>query len=141
MGTKGVIPKRKAEVMGHKSKADMQVDTVVIESGIVPPPDLMIEDLHPFAEAWYEALKESGQSTFYEPSDWMTAQLIAKAISDCMGRPSAMMLSTIFSGMTGLGVTEGDRRRMRIELERSGSQKEDDASVTAMAEYRRQLQG
>ena len=140
MGQRGPVPKRKAEVMGHKAERDMQVDTVVIESGIVPPPDLMLDDLDPFAVAWYESLKESGQARFYEPSDWMTAQLLAKAISDTMGRPSAMMLSTIFSGMSGLGVLEGDRRRMRIELERKGESKAD-PGVTALDAYRERFGG
>jgi hypothetical protein len=49
-----------------------------------------------------------------------------------------MMLATIMQSMTSLGVTEGERRRMRIELE-SPKELETPASVTAIDTYRAQL--
>jgi hypothetical protein len=35
--------------------------------------------------------------------------------------------------------TEGDRRRLRVELERAGDDEDDDAGVSELAEYRRRL--
>jgi uncharacterized iron-regulated protein len=48
------------------------------------------------------------------------------------------MLATILQGMTSLGVTEGERRRMRIELE-DPKENETSASLVAIDTYRAQL--
>ena len=83
----------------------------------VPPAD---ESWHPIAARWYASLRESGQSQFYEPSDWAMAVLLAEAMSRNLksGRFSAQLLQTVLSGMTDLLTSEGARRRARIELER-----------------------
>src|SRR5690348_3275984 len=36
---------------------------------------------HAIARSWFSSLGRSGQSTFYEPSDWALAALIAESIS------------------------------------------------------------
>ena len=36
---------------------------------------------HPAARRWFESLAESGQSAFYEPSDWATAYVLAETMS------------------------------------------------------------
>lgn len=75
----------------------------------------------PRVKQWYNALKESGQSDYYEESDWATAMIIGDALAGWYAKlpkdRSSMMLDTIFRQTANLGVTEGDRRRMRIELE------------------------
>jgi hypothetical protein len=47
----------------------------------------------------------------------------------------AMLLSGAMADLARLGVTEGDRRRMRIELERKGAD-EPSASISRMDKYR-----
>jgi hypothetical protein len=54
-------------------------------------------------------------------------------------RPSAQMVASLNSVMVSLGLTEGDRRRMRIEIERRP--KEKPPEVTDMDEYRQARQG
>jgi hypothetical protein len=44
----------------------------------IPAPD---EDWHPIAIRWYMSLTKSGQSIFYEPSDWETAYVLAETLS------------------------------------------------------------
>jgi hypothetical protein len=89
---------------------------------------------HPTARLWYESLASSGQSWWYQASDWATAYVLAEEISRCLHpqvvgftkdgdvvkghRPMGASLAAILKGMTNLMVTEGDRRRARIELER-----------------------
>jgi hypothetical protein len=75
---------------------------------------------------------------YYELSDYEMARVLCDALTEYYKRPSAMMLATILQGMTSLGVTEGERRRMRIELE-SPKELETSASVTAIDTYREQL--
>ena len=104
-------------------------------SAKVKPPAAS-KDWHPIARRWYRSLAESGQSAYYEPSDWATAHLIAESISrDLKPQPigvhpetgKAVMatipmkgasLAAYLKAMTALLVTEGDRRRSRVELER-----------------------
>lgn len=93
---------------------------------------------HPRAKDWYKSLSRSGMREFYELSDYEHARIICDAMTEYYKRPTAMMLATILQGMTALGTTEGERRRMRIELE-APKLPETPASVTALATYREQL--
>lgn len=103
----------------------------------VPAPE---DKWHPIARDWFLSLAESGQSRFYEPSDWQSARYIAEAMSrNLFGgfKMSAVMFSAVMSGMTELLTTEGARRRARMELERAEPQ--EDAAVLAIASYREEL--
>lgn len=106
--------------------------------GVVPQPELVGEHSEVAVRFW-AALGESGQGRFFEPSDWAAAELVVLAIDAFVSRPSANMLASIQSLMTSLLVTEGDRRRARIELERAGVSSEEPADVSEFAEYRRRL--
>jgi hypothetical protein len=75
---------------------------------------------------------------YYELSDYEMARLLCDALTEYYKRPTAMMLATILQGMTSLGVTEGERRRMRIELEQP-KEAETSASIVALETYREQL--
>jgi hypothetical protein len=99
---------------------------------------------HKVAKDWYNSLKKSGQSKFYEPSDWAYAYFLADQMSYYQeGGPkgrSSMMLTAILGGMTSLLMTEGDRRRARIELERGKPADEKSAAELAVEKYKQQLQ-
>ena len=102
------------------------------------------ERWHPIARKWYEALAESGQSQFYEPSDWAHAALVTESMSRMLyaDRLSAQMFSAIDAASVRLMVTEGDRRRARVELARTVIRDSDeDAAVASMAEWREKLGG
>jgi hypothetical protein len=81
-------------------------------------PALADPDWHPIAKTWYDSLAKSGQSEFYQASDWAFAYSLAEDLSDYkrQTKRSAVMLSSIMTGMTLLLTTEGDRRRVNIEL-------------------------
>jgi hypothetical protein len=97
-------------------------------------------DWHPIAKRWYKSLKTSGQSAYYEPSDWATAQYVADLMSRLLSKetPSAEMVKAITPLMTSLVTTEGERRRVRLEIERGDA---GPAEVTAMDAYRRARTG
>lgn len=153
MGSRGPVPKRDAERRRYKSQA---TDTVAVEGQVaIPPAD---PKWHKIARSWYEALAVSGQSQFYEPSDWGTAYLIAESISRDL-KPQAVgadpltgkvirarvplrgaSLAAYLKAMACLMVTEGDRRRASLEIRRSAKEPEL-ASVSVMDEYRDMLGG
>lgn len=133
MGTRGPVPKKESQ-RRRSTPADKPVEHVVAARVVaIPEPD---EDCwHPVALAWYLSLEPSGQSRFYEPSDWATAYLIAESISRDLSPQvvgitetgevvrdviplKGASLSAYLRAMAVLMVTEGDRRRLQLELER-----------------------
>jgi hypothetical protein len=117
----------------------------------IPPPG----DWHPAVLSWYESLGKSGQSFYYEPSDWAMAVLIAESMSrefepvlvinqltgteHYVNPPiSGARFGHYLKAFTSLLVAEGDRRRARLELERPTSANGGEVkSVSFMDEARR----
>jgi hypothetical protein len=134
MATTGPVPKR-ADQRRRRNKPDTALRSVKVSGAVdVPDPD---EDWHPIAHAWYVSLAESGQSRFYEPSDWAQARLWAEILSRQLlsGRISAQMMATWSSAATELLTTEGARRRARMEIERDILSAVDEP-VTVLDDYR-----
>lgn len=137
MGTRGPAPKRSSE--RRRRNRDSRPDKVRADGVVgVPPAD---EGWHPIARDWYEALKESGQSQFFEPSDWQAARYVAEVMTRNLsaGRFSAQLFVGVWSAMTELLTTEASRRRVRVEIERETGESRQPAGVTALDEYRRSL--
>lgn len=88
--------------------------------GEVDVPELGLENPHPIVSDFYDSLAESGQAKYYEPSDWQHARWVCHWMDTAIkqSKPSAMMLTAINSALTDMLVTEGARRRVRMEVER-----------------------
>jgi hypothetical protein len=144
MGARGPVGKKNDAKMGHRTKAELagadivnldEIDDELIRkarAGQIPGD----EKWHPVAKHWYDSLPESGQSIYYQPSDWAIAYLLAESLSrdfkpqfvgvnEESGEPifetiplKGASLGAYLKGFTALLATEGDRRRMQIELER-----------------------
>lgn len=140
MGSRGPIPKPIDERLGHVTKAEeAEVDKIPALSGSVAAPELGL-DLHPLAADWYASLAQSAQARFYEPSDWQVARIIAQSIHDYMAdsKRSSMKFAATMAAMTSLLVTEGDRRRVRMEIDRTPPDRvASDAKVSVLDRYRR----
>lgn len=96
---------------------------------------------HPVAKRWFSSLGESGQSKFYEPSDWATAYVTAESMSREFrsdGPVSAAWLASFLKSCSSLLVSEADRRRVSLELERPSGE-EGDAGVSGIDDARRRL--
>lgn len=135
------VPKRESQ-RRRTNKPVVPVDHVQVDS-VVRGPELGFA-AHPLAAEWYESLRVSGQSVFFEPSDWATARVWTDLLSRVLskGSPSAMMVSAWASGATELMTTEGSRRRMRLELERAKPvDVDDEAAVAMLDEYRGRFSG
>ena len=136
--TAGPVPKRSNQ-RRRRNKTDVDSAPVAVRPGEVRGPECP-DELSGLARRWYESLRTSGQSEFYADSDWTSALIVARAIERFEERPTAHMLTAILSGFGSLAATEGDRRRLRIELERQTVGDEDeDAAVVALDEYQRRL--
>lgn len=134
MGSRGPTPKR-SDQRERRNKENGEVEKLPA-TGKVAKPELLIEDPHPITEQWYDALDESAQTEYYEPSDWAWAQVIAFSIDHYVksNKPSSMMLSALNTSMSSLLVTEGDRRRVNLEIERAQAANE----VADISQYLRE---
>lgn len=118
MGARGPIGKRSDAKHGHRSKEELAVDKAPAGADIVwydADPAW-----HPIALQFYESLQVSGQALYYEQSDVATAYYVTDAMSQNLqqGKFSAMLFASVMSAMTDLLVTEGARRRAKVELQR-----------------------
>jgi hypothetical protein len=142
-GTGGLPPKR-ASQRRRKNKPKVPVDTAPGFAKVKVPPAK--RDWHPIAKRWYWSLANSGQAAFYEPADWETAWVLAESMSrefQQEGPPRAAAMAAWRTMMAALMVTEGDRRRARLELVRTAQLPEDldhDDDVSDLDEFRRRLQ-
>ena len=129
-------PKRSSQ---RRRTNSPQADTVNM-IGSVEVPDLGLTDPHPLVVDLYESLKISGQAQWYEPSDWERARITCHLLSDQLksGRPSSTMYQTIQGDLAALMTAEGDRRRLRMEIERDqASSGDDDRRLALMEQYRK----
>jgi hypothetical protein len=92
----------------------------------------------PAAVRFWDSLRVSGQAQFFQPSDWSAAELVVIAIDRFDEKPQASMLASIQKGMASLLATEGDRRRVRVELEREADE-DDQGSVAWIEDARRRI--
>jgi hypothetical protein len=84
--------------------------------GDIPIPNADPEWM-PLARSWFNSLKLSGQSDFYEASDWATAVAAAKAYDIFLRTYNASILASFVRLSERLGATITDRKRSRIELD------------------------
>lgn len=141
MGSRGPVPSREADLARprHRKGGDAApVTTGAWRAPIIPDPD---PEWHPIARQLWDSLATSGQADHYQSSDWAYAYSVCEDLSyyKRSGKRSGQMLASIYSAMTALLLTEGDRRRVRIELERPPDEHAEDAAVIAIADYKKAL--
>jgi len=139
MGTRGPVPKRSTAQAGHRTSAE-QPDRPQVPGEIHRPS--AAGHWHRQARAWYRSLGQSGQSRYYEPSDWQQARVLAEMLSQLLlsPKPSSEMFKAWLAGAEQLGSTEGARRRMRIEVQRVPDEPAtEDGKVAVMDRYRQAL--
>lgn len=138
MGRRGPLPKRSDEP--HTRGAGMDspgkdgfIHTVSPAGNnvTVPEPD---PDWHYIARYVWDAMLESGANRYYESTDWAVLFSICDDISyyKRTGKRSGQMLATINGMLTSLLLTEGDRRRVGIELQKTDEQAAKDTEGIAV---------
>ena len=128
MGVRGPIGKRDEERVRRNIPED---PTVTVQMhGLVTIPDLgdmsHLGETHPLVVEMYEAMKQSASIKYFEPTDWAFARLTLYTLNQELiaaahnGKPvGAMKLTAINQMLSALLLTEGDRRRARLEIERA----------------------
>jgi hypothetical protein len=136
MGARGPVPKRSEDRI-RRNKPEVPIEKITSIGTVVAPP-LGLDDPHPTTQSFYDSLGGSAQSQYYEPSDWeyarITMHFVDRLLKNPGGRGVAMLLATVNGMLSNLLVTEGDRRRVRIEVERDNQ----GGDVVDIAEFFRQ---
>ena len=114
----GPIPKHSSELSRDRD-AD-RAHRVPLTKGERKPVSFRPEadpNWHQIAIWLYDSLANSGQSDFYQESDWVFAYSVCDDLSKMKFKSnrSAMMVSAIYNVCDRLLITEGDRRRLRID--------------------------
>lgn len=119
MGATGPIPKRSDQRI-RRNQPETPIEKLPAIGPVKVPP-LDLPDPHPLIADMYQSLRESAQSKYYEPSDWQYARMALHFADQLVksSRPSAQLLVTVNSMLNNLLVSEGDRRRVRLEIERN----------------------
>lgn len=86
---------------------------------------------HPKARSWYNSLKISGMTEFWEPSDWATAVAAADAYNVFLRTHNASILAQFVRLSERLGATLSDRKKSRIELAEPVIEDEDEEAADA----------
>ena len=164
-GIPGPVPKKDAERRRRNKTPEssgslssipaevVDVDALLVGEVEIPVPD---EEWHPIALQIYESVAKSGQVIWMEPSDWSALYLMCESISRDLNPQvvgiteggdvvkdtiplKGASLSSYLKGMASLMMLEGDRRRLRIELERKrrlDAAAEGDGKVVDIAQRR-----
>lgn len=136
----GPIPNRSenlARPRERKGGNQQSVTKGVMRDVTIPQAD---PNWHPIATMLWNGCLDSGQADFYQSSDYALLYSLCEDLSNYKSytKRSGQMLQTIYSTMGSLLVTEGDRRRVRIELCEPQSETKL-ASVSAIEDARRSL--
>ena len=127
MGVRGPVPKRDSERL-RENKPDVPTDTVTMLGTVLPPElgDVSFRGrTHPMIEELYQSIRDSAAVKWYEPTDWQVARFTMLTLNqelvsaeDANRSIGAMKLAAINTMLSSLLLTEGDRRRVRLEIER-----------------------
>ena len=127
MGDRGPIGKRDSERV-RRNTPENPTETVAM-IGTVAVPELgdisCAGETHPLVTDLYESIKNSAAVKYYEPTDWQFARLTLYTLNEelisasALGKTiGAMKLTAINQMLSSLLLTEGERRRVRLEVER-----------------------
>lgn len=144
-------PRKRDAERRRRNKDGIETTTVNLDEFIAGDVEVPVADegWEPLTKTYWDSFKRSGQSMFYEPTDWMTAYALMELLDRWLKpqdvrtgeiRPAQQeggeveyvftekilpipgaVLNSILKGMSSLMATEGDRRRLRMELERKAA--------------------
>lgn len=128
----GPVPKRSEDRIRHDSNV---IDKVHAFGVVRKPPLGLGDEVHPIISDFWDAAGESAQSRYYEQSDWQYMRVALHFLNKLLNtnKPSAQMLTVVNQMLTDLLLTEGARRRVRMEIERN--QVQQDAEVKNLSDY------
>ncbi len=138
VATRGPIPGRSDTTRRRNHKAEIEQTE-----------DVKVALPYPAKVGWtaavirlWESLADSGMAQYYKASDWAFGFIILDTLNTALlsenhmtGLISFSAVNKCLDELARLGVTEGDRRRLRIEL--AAADTEQGTKIAIMDDYRR----
>lgn len=154
MGDRGPSGKRSDMKNGHRTKAELGEITKGSAGAEIVWFDAPA-DWQELTRYMYEGIQVSGETKYFEQSDVVAVRYLlenvdisirpyekmsdGKTVLDDSGKPimvvpkpNSNLVSAIMSGLGNLGLTEGDRRRMKMELVRDSGPNEDQENASSV---------
>jgi hypothetical protein len=152
MAITGPVPTRSEERRRRnaRTEAGEAVGAEIVEAdGVVEPPLQPDSGWHMIAQELFASVQKSAFTRFYEPSDWMVLYLACESLSRDLSEQfvginestgevirdfiplKGASLGAYSKVFASLLLTDGDRRRLRLEIERRDAV---DAITKAMPE-------
>ena len=126
MGFVGPIPNRSGDM--SRERDAHTGGRAEIRKGQLKPMEFYAPDpeWHDSCQRIWNSIPDSGMAEFYQSTDlaylWSLLEDLSKAKirADKADKPiSAMLVTAVYNQLNNFGFSEGDRRKMRIELEES----------------------
>ncbi|WP_226351346.1 MULTISPECIES: hypothetical protein [unclassified Pseudonocardia] len=137
------MPKRTEQKHGHHTAEDKLVQKA--PAGAEPVWHKPDPAWHPRARELYRAARESGQARFYEQSDIAILCYVCDALTRSLrdNRFSGQLFHSVMSAMNDLAMSEGARRRVKLELQRDDADdtSEVDAAIAELSHQHAQVSG
>lgn len=147
MGTRGPIPDREDNLARPRDRKG--TDEQSAKRGLLQP--IAIEwqadpEWTDFTKQVWESASASGMADFYQDTDYAELWFICQELDrysaprvymktgELYYKQSPEMVKALLTGLSNLGFTEGDRRRIRVELDAPEPETQS-ASVTALHLY------
>ena len=138
VATRGPVPGRSDTTRRRNHKAEIEQSE-----------DKPVELPYPAKIGWtrevirlWASLANSGMAQYYRESDWAVAFIVLDTLNTALTSVNHMTQLISFSAvnkcldeLARFGVTEGDRRRLRIELATADTEK--NTKIAIMDDYRR----
>lgn len=138
--------KREDQMLGRPKRVGPQAEQLPLDAAashtVLPVPNLIVADPHPIVQAFWDSLRVSPMRTYFQETDWAAAQMAAYLMQGICkpfaGKgPSAQMVAEVNRIFDSLGMTEIQRRKGGIEIERREDDTEELADIEN--EYREML--
>ena len=117
--SRGPIPKRSEERTRRNKTGDDGLEIVRGEALPYEWTDPSFDWEKPI-QRYYLSFQKSGMAAYLQQTDveqlWLACELLDRQFKS--GRPSAMLVGEAMKMTDGLGATEGERRRIKIELDK-----------------------
>lgn len=130
----GPVPMRSEERV-RRNKDNTPVDRFDVDGDVEIPTAFFFNKV--INNLWL-SLKQSVNVRYFEPSDWQYAilaftlwdeELGHDAEGNSLRNPGPTMLMALDAMLSKLLITEGERRRLRIEVDRNNSKTDDQGTV------------
>lgn len=132
----GPMPSRRSELLGHRSKDVLEgKDITKLKGGMgsfkMPEPP---EDWHPTCRMiWDSAAGSALYKRLYQPTDWAMLYTHLEDLNEFKSkRGSGLLAQVCYSGLSSLLLTEGERRRAKIEIMNEAPKVDEDAMAMSI---------